>query len=137
MSNTSDIKIILASWGNWARQQDGLGFKSPSKMLINSAPEVDASEYVAGNRYDSDLFISDEKAMIVDRIVGTLLKAHEIEGHCLVLRYVHGKYPKQIAQDYLTEIKYGKNSQRTVSEYVAVKNIAFGEGFTSGYIANL
>ncbi|MGO3281546.1 MAG: antiterminator Q family protein [Psychrobacter sp.] len=137
MSNTSDIKIIIASWGNWARQQDGLGFKSPSKMLINSAPEVDSSDYGAGSRYDKDLFISDEKAMIVDRIIGTLLKAHNIEGECLVLRYVYGKYPKQIAQGYLTEIKYGKNSQRTVSEYVAVKNIAFGEGFCSGYIANL
>lgn len=137
MSNTSDIKIIIASWANWARQQDGLGFKSPSNMLINSAPEVDGREYGAGNRYDSDLFISDEKAMIVDRIVGTLLKAHEIEGHCLVLRYVHGKYPKQIAQDYLTEIKYGKGSHRTVSEYVAVKNIALAEGYISGFIANL
>lgn len=137
MSNTSDIRRIIMAWASWARQQDGLGFKSPSKMLINSAPEVDSSDYGVGARYDSDLFISDEKALIVDRIVGILLKAHNIEGECLVLRYVHGKYPKQIAQDYLTEIKYGKNSQRTVSEYVAVRHIAFAEGFISGYIANL
>lgn len=137
MSNTSDIRRILLAWASWARQQDGLGFKSPSKMLINSAPECDSSEHGVGARYDSDLFISDEKAMIVDRIVGTLLKAHEIEAQCLVLRYLHGQYPKQIAQGYLTEIKYGKGSHRTVSEYVAVKNIAFAEGFTSGYIANL
>ena len=137
MSSTSDIRRILLAWASWARQQDGLGFKSPSNMLINSAPEVDSSDYGAGARYDSDLFISDEKALIVDRIVGTLLKAHNIEGECLVLRYVHGKYPKQIAQGYLTEIKYGKGSQRTVSEYVAVKNIALAEGYISGYIANL
>ena len=137
MSNTSDIKRILLSWGNWARQQDGLGYKSPSKMLINAAPEVDTSEYGAGSRYDSDLFISDEKALIVDRIIGVLLKAHPVDGECLVLRYVHGKYPKQIAQGYLTEIKYGKDSHRTVSEYVAVRHIAAGEGFVSGFIANL
>lgn len=137
MSNTSDIRRILLAWANWARQQDGLGFKSPSKMLINSAPEVDSCDYGVGSRYDSDLFISDEKALIIDRIIGTLLKAHEIEGQCLVLRYLHGQYPKQIAQDYLTEIKYGKNSQRTVSEYVAVKNIALAEGYVSGFIANL
>ena len=137
MSNTSDIRRILLAWASWARQQDGLGFKSPSKMLINSAPEVDASEYGAGSRYDSDLFISDEKALIIDRIIGTLLKAHEIEGQCLVLRYLHGQYPKQIAQNYLTEIKYGKDSHRTVSEYVATKNIALAEGYVSGFIANL
>lgn len=137
MSNTSDIRRILLAWASWARQQDGLGFKSPSNMLINSAPEVDSSDYGAGARYDSDLFISDEKALIIDRIVGILLKCHPIDGECLVLRYVHGKYPKQIAQDYLTEIKYGKNSQRTVSEYVAVRHIAAGEGFVSGFIANL
>ena len=75
--------------------------------------------------------------MIIDRIVGTLLKAHNIEGECLVLRYLYGQYPKQIAQGYLTEIKYGKDSHRTVSEYVAVKNISFAEGYVSGYIANL
>ena len=137
MSNTSDIRRILLAWASWARQQDGLGFKSPSKMLINSAPEVDSSDYGVGARYDKDLFISDEKALIIDRIIGILLKAHPIDGHCLVLRYVNGKYPKQIAQDYLTEIKYGKNSQRTVSEYVAVRHIAAGEGFVSGFIANL
>ena len=137
MSNTSDIKRILLSWGNWARQQDGLGFKSPSKMLINSAPEVDSSEYGAGARYDSDLFISDEKAMIIDRIIGILVKAHEVEAQCLLMRYVDGKYPKQIAQGYLTDIKYGKDSHRTVSEYVAVKYISFAEGFVSGMIANM
>lgn len=137
MSNTSDIRRILLAWASWARQQDGLGFKSPSNMLINSAPEVDSCDYGVGARYDNDLFISDEKALVVDRIIGTLLKAHNIEGECLVLRYVHGKYPKQIAQGYLTEIKYGKGSQRTVSEYVAVKNIALAEGYVSGYIANL
>ena len=137
MSNTSDIKRIIMSWANWARQQDGLGFKSPSKMLINSAPEVDASDYNVGARYDSDLFISDEKALVIDRIIGILLKAHPIDGECLVLRYLHGQYPKQIAQDYLTDIKYGKNSHRTVSEYVAVRHIAFAEGFCSGFIANL
>lgn len=137
MSNTSDIRRILLAWANWARQQDGLGFKSPSKMLINSAPEVDSCDYGVGARYDNDLFISDEKALIVDRIIGTLLKAHEIEGQCLVLRYLHGQYPKQIAQNYLTEIKYGKDSHRTVSEYVATKNIALAEGYVSGFIANL
>ena len=137
MSNTSDIRRILLAWASWARQQDGLGFKSPSNMLINSAPEVDVSEYGAGSRYDSDLFISDEKALIIDRIIGILLKAHKVEGQCLVLRYLHGQYPKQIAQGYLTDIKYGKNSHRTVSEYVAVKYISFAEGFVSGYIANL
>ena len=137
MSNTSDIRRILLAWANWARQQDGLGFKSPSKMLINSAPEVDSCDYGVGSRYDSDLFISDEKALIIDRIIGTLLKAHEIEGQCLVLRYLHGQYPKQIAQNYLTEIKYGKDSHRTVSEYVATKNVALAEGYISGFIANL
>ena len=137
MSNTSDIRRILLAWASWARQQDGLGFKSPSKMLINSAPEVDSCDYGVGARYDKDLFISDEKALIIDRIIGILLKAHKVEAQCLLMRYVDGKYPKQIAQDYLTEIKYGKNSQRTVSEYVAVKYISFAEGFVSGFIANL
>lgn len=137
MSNTSDIRIILLAWASWARQQDGLGFKSPSKMLINSAPEVDSCDYGVGARYDSDLFISDEKALIIDRIIGILLKAHEVEARCLLMRYVDGKYPKQIAQDYLTDIKYGKDSHRTVSEYVAVKYISFAEGFVSGFIANL
>ena len=137
MSNTSDIRRILLAWASWARQQDGLGFKSPSKMLINSAPEIDSSDYGAGSRYDSDLFISDEKALIIDRIIGILVKAHEVEAQCLLMRYVDGKYPKQIAQGYLTDIKYGKNSHRTVSEYVAVKYISFAEGFVSGFIANL
>ena len=138
MSNNSDIKRILFAWARWAKENDSMGYGCPMANVIRQAPEVDPNDVgVRSSRFDSVDFISDEKAGIIDGFIGVLMRAHAIDGQCLVLKYLHGYYPKEIANGYLTDVKYGKGSHRKVSEYVAMRHIAFGEGFISGMIAGI
>lgn len=129
-----DIKELLLAWGAWCRDDHaGLDCKSPSEMIMRSAPHADATETAPVAHYQS-AHISDDMALRIDRIVLTLCKYKPVEGKCLRMRYIHGQYPEQIANTYLTELKYGKDSKRKVSKYKASEYIASAEGFILGRI---
>lgn len=129
-----DIKELLLAWGAWCRDDHmSLDCKSPSEMIMRSAPHAEVSETAPVTRYQSD-YISDDMALRIDRIVMTLCKYKPIEGKCLRLRYITGHYPEKIAATYLSELKYGKDSNRKVSKYKASEYIASAEGFILGRI---
>lgn len=124
-----DIKELLLAWGAWCRDDHmSLDCKSPSEMIMRSAPHAEVSETAPVTRYQSD-YISDDMALRIDRIVMTLCKYQPVEGKCLRLRYITGHYPEKIAGTYLTELKYGKGSKKKVSKYKASEYIASAEGF--------
>lgn len=129
-----DIKELLLAWGAWCRDDHmSLDCKSPSEMIMRSAPHAEASESSPVTRYQSD-YISDDMALMIDRIFATLCKYKPIEGKCLRLRYIDGHYPEKIAATYLSDLKYGKDSNRKVSKYKASEYIASAEGFILGRI---
>ena len=130
----NDIQEVLHAWGAWCRDDSmSLDCKSPSEMIMRSAPHAEASETATVTRCQSD-YISDDMALRIDRIVTVLLKYKPIEGKCLRMRYIQGKYPEHIAHTYLSELKYGKGSKRKVSKYKASEYIASAEGFVLGRI---
>lgn len=130
----TDIQQLLRAWGKWARQNaDELGYASPMEVIMRGAPECCKEDAVIHiGRYDDVEFISDDKALVLDRIVGNLCRIHPVEGECLRMKYVGGMTPERIAKNYLTKLE-GKN----VGKYKAVQYISAAEGFVDGYIANM
>lgn len=129
-----DIKDLLLAWGEWCRDDYmSLDCKSPSEMIMRSAPHAEVSESSPVASYQID-YISDDMALRIDRIVTVLCKYKPIEGRCLRMRYIDNKYPEHIASTYLSELKYGKDSKRRVSKYKASEYIASAEGFILGRI---
>lgn len=129
----SDIQSILRAWGKWSQvyHNHEMGYGQPMEAIMRGAPVADVGELRVA-RYDSADFISDDKALVVDRIVGNLCRIHPIAGQCLRLRYERGMTPDKIAKGYLSELE-GKS----VGRYKASQYIATAEGFVDGYIANM
>ena len=72
-----DVKVLLAAWGQWTRDnQDSGNCKSPSQMLINSAP-VNDSDVKRYARYADCEHIDDDTALQVERAVTALKKYSE------------------------------------------------------------
>jgi len=132
-----DIKELLESYGAWCRaDSNNLDCKSPSEMIMRSAPHAEVSETSPVTRCQAD-YISDDMALKIDRIVGLLIDYKPLEGECLRLRYIKGQYPEEIAQTYLSDLKYGKGSKRKVGKYKASEYIASAEGFVLGCILDM
>lgn len=124
-----DIKDKLRAYGKWCRQDShGLGCKSPSEMIMKSAPHADAVELRIA-RYDDTQHMTDDEAMKIDRIIVALLRHAPITANCLKRRYIELHTAEEIAHKYLTPIKYGKDDKRKVSKHVANQYISKAEGF--------
>lgn len=131
----NDIKALLRSWGSWARQDGSkdLGYGEPMSAVMRQAPERCPDDVAVGfKRYDNAEFMSDEEALIMDRIVGRLCRVHPIEGQCLRLKYVAGRTVEEIGYGYLSSIEGKKVGKLKAAQYVAT-----AEGFVSGYIDNM
>lgn len=124
-----DIQDVLRAYGAWCRDDHmGLDCKSPSEMIMRSAPHAEVNETSPVTSYQTT-YISDDMALLIDSIISVLCRYKPIEGKCLRMRYIDGKYPEYIAHTYLSELKYGKGSNRKVSKYKASEYIAGAEGF--------
>ena len=134
MKQENDICRILSAWGKWAREGagDSLGYGEPMVAIMRGAPCVDADDLVGVKRYDDANFISDDNALVIDRIGTVLCKMHPVDGECLRLKYERGLSSKAIAQGYLSELRGKKVSEHTARQYVAR-----GIGFVDGYLVNL
>lgn len=132
----SDITKLLSAWGKWARQHsDSLGYGQPMDAIMRGAPFMDADDLVVGvRRYDDADFITDEKALVIDRMVGVLCQVRPVDGKCLRLKYERGLEAKAIAHGYLTELKYGATDGQKVDERKASQHIAGAEGFIDGML---
>lgn len=130
----NDIQEVLRAYGAWCRDDHmSLDCKSPSEMIMRSAPHAEASETSPVTRCQSD-YISDDMALRINHIMSILVDYKPIEAECLKLKYIDGKYPEEIAHTYLSKLKYGKGSNRKVSKYKASEYIASAEGFILGRI---
>lgn len=114
----SDIKELLKSWGNWANDhQDDLGCKSPSEMLIKSAPHADSSDKPV-KRVLAD-YISDEDALMVDKAVGKLARHSVLLWAVLRLHYQYGWSVRKIAIEHLSELEYPCGTKQSTSYSVS------------------
>jgi hypothetical protein len=125
----TDIKALLAAYGNWCNNNnDNLTCKSPSELIMQSAPHADASELRVA-KYDSAGFITDDLALQIDGLMLELITYSPIIGECLKRKYIKGQSPEHIAHKYLTRLKYADGSTRKVSKHKASEYLAHGEGF--------
>ena len=129
-----EVRKLLRSWGDWSnKDKDNLGYGEPMDAIMRGAPEACKEDNsLASKRYDHADFISDDEALIVDRIVRRLLAVHPVEGKCLKLKYVNRLDADAIAKGYLT-----RQSDKNVGKYKAAQYLATAEGFISGYIDNM
>jgi len=98
-----DIKELLEAYGAWCRaDSNNLDCKSPSEMIMRSAPHADASETSPVTRCQAD-YISDDMALKIDRIVGDLESHNELPS--VVLDYaIETDNTKLIHQSVLCEV---------------------------------
>ena len=128
-----DIQDVLRAWAAWVNDSSqSMGCKSPSQMLINSAPFCDSESERAAKYLDYDP-ISDSQALKIDRIVALISKHAPAHAQCLVLKYVRGQTAKKTAQGYLTAFLYG-DSGKQAGEHRVREYIAHTEGLIMGML---
>ena len=125
-----EVQNLLASWGHWVLADGtGLGYTSPMAMLMRG-------HVVEKSKPRTAMFITDDEALKVERLVTILCEHKPLEGKILLLKYVERMSASSIAKYYLTPLKYGKDSDKQVSSYQAAQHLARAEGFITGLILN-
>lgn len=114
----SDIENKLRAWGAWASDNKvGLNCKSPSLMLIKSAPHQ-CKDSVKGSKHSVAPFITDEDALIVDRAMGDLMR-HSVHLYAIVyLHFVKDWAVHRIATDYWSDFEYPCKSKKATTYHV-------------------
>lgn len=131
--NELDIKELLSAWGEWANDHhDSLGCKSPSQMLMKSAPFADTNEKPPKSVQVA--YISDEQALMIDKAVGKLARHSVLLWAVLRLRYQFGWSIRRIAKDHLTPLEYPDDKQKTVHHTIAEKLLERAVGIIEGAI---
>ena len=130
-----DIKEMLLAWGDWANDHvDSLGCKSPSQMLMISAPFADASEKPV--RRSQVVYISDEHALMVDKAVGKLARHSVLLWAVLRLHYQFNWSIRRIAKEHLSPLEYPNDENKKVHHTVAERLIERAVGFIEGAMLN-
>lgn len=127
-----DIQDVLRAWGAWSRDFGNQGCSSPSQMLINSAPFCDNESERQAKYLDYDP-ITDNQALKIDRILALIKKHAPAHAQCVILKYVYGEIPKNIARGYLTTFLYGDSGKRA-GEHRVREYIAHTEGLIMGML---
>lgn len=121
-----EIQGLLESWGQWVLADgNGLGYKSPMAMLMRG-------QVVEKRKPRTTIFITDDEALKIERVITKLCKFKPLEGEVLKLKYIERMSANAIAKHYLTSIKYGNDNAKKVSSYQASQLIANAEGFVAG-----
>lgn len=132
----SDIKDLLLAWGAWANDHhDSLGCKSPSDMLMRSAPFADANE--KPSKGVQVAHISDENALMVDKAVGKLARHSVLLWAVLRLHYQFGWSIRRIAKEHLTPLEYPNDKEKKVAVYHVKPLLAEAMGFVSGALSEV
>lgn len=131
----SDIKDLLLAWGAWANDHhDSLSCKSPSDMLMRSAPFADANEKPSKGVHVA--YISDENALMVDKAVGKLARHSVLLWAVLRLHYQFGWSIRRIAKEHLTPIEYPNDKEKKVHHTVAAQLLERAVGVIEGAMLN-
>lgn len=132
----TDLSIteLLFAYGAWVSDDNNeLGCKSPSLMLIKSAPKLCKDSVKASKRRVVD-FISDDEALAVDRAMNKLMR-HSVHLHNIVAYYfIYNYSERKIAKDYWSQFEY-PNSDKEAGVYHVKPLLTQGIGFISGALA--
>ena len=104
---THQIEDALFGWGDWARDDAGLGY--PKVSTIHRF-RVDGGQSGVGLRINGDHYPLAEK---VDSAVGRLSRVHPLEGEIVKLTYVH----KMNAGRVGSALKIGRGQVRERLKY--------------------
>lgn len=80
-------------------------------------------------------YITDD-ALIIERYVTKLCQYRPFEGKILRLRYIDQMSDLAIVREYLTPLKYGKDSEKKVGSQQATNYISHAESFITGLMIN-
>lgn len=133
----SDLSItdLLFAYGAWVSDDNNeLGCKSPSLMLIKSAPKL-CKDSVKAPSKRVVAHITDDEALAVDRAMKLLRERHLVLYHVVRYYFIYNWTVLDIAVDYLTILEYGKDSKKKLSSYHAKPLLTEGMGFISGALA--
>ena len=121
---TDDIKEKLEAWGHWANDHgDSLDCKSPSAMLMRSAPFSDKADIPRIGAHSG--YISDDDALMIDRAVGRLARHSVLLWSFIIKHYQYGMSVRQLAREH-------KCTAHKIKAY-----IERAIGFIDGCLANI
>lgn len=133
----SDLSIteLLFAYGAWVNDNpESLGFKSPSLMLMRSAPKVCEDDKPPKRAQVS--FISDDDALAIDRAMNALANdsLHNYYLYRIIDCYFVGGWSYgRISKDYWSAIEYPCGTKE-VAKYHIKAMVAAGAGFINGYL---
>lgn len=132
MIDSIDVHNLLDAWGQWVLADgNGLGYSSPMAAIMRGYVVEPSSRKTRFTRH-----ITDDDALIIERYVTRLCQCRPFEGKILRLKYVDRMGDNTIAREYLTPLKYGKDSTKQVSAAKAASFIAHAEGVITGMMIN-
>lgn len=134
----SDLSIteLLFAYGAWVSDDNNeLGCKSPSLMLIKSAPKLCKDSVKAASRR-TVAFISDDDALTIDKAMNAL-KNESLHTYYLYrildCYFIGGWSYKRISEDYWSAIEYPCGTKQ-VAQYHIKAMVAEGCGSINGYL---
>lgn len=134
----SDLSItdLLFAYGAWVSDDNNeLGCKSPSLMLIKSAPKLCKDSVKPSNRR-TVAFISDCDALAIDRAMNAL-KSDSLHTYYLYrildCYFIGGWSYSRISKDYWSAIEYPCGTKE-VAQYHIKALISEGMGSINGYL---
>ena len=134
----SDLSItdLMFAYGAWVNDDNSdLGCKSPSLMLIKSAPKQ-CKDSVKPSSRRTVSYISDEDALAIDRAMKAL-KNDSLHNYYLYriidCYFVGGWSYSRISKEYWSAIEYPCGTKE-VAQYHIKAMVAAGAGFINGYL---
>ena len=116
----SDLSItdLMFAYGAWVNDNNSdLGCKSPSLMLIKSAPKL-CKDSVKPSSRRTVSYISDEDALAVDRAMNELVN-HSVHLHNIITyHFVYNWSVKKIADDYWSQFEYPCGKRKATNYHV-------------------
>ena len=134
----SDLSItdLLFAYGAWVSDDNNdLGCKSPSLMLMRSAPHQCKDSVKAASRR-TVAFISDDDALAIDRAMKALASdsLHNYYLYRIIDYYFVGGWSySRISKEYWSAIEYPCETKE-VAQYHIKAMVAAGAGFINGYL---
>lgn len=133
---TENITELLTAYGHWCRDDNNeLGCKSPSLMLMKSAPKLCKDSVKASSRR-TVAFISDDDALAIDRAMKALMtdSLHTYYLYRILDCYFIGGWSyNRISKDYWSAIEYPCGTKE-VAQYHIKALISEGMGSINGYL---
>lgn len=133
----SDLSItdLLFAYGQWVNDDNNeLGCKSPSLMLMRSAPKQCKDDKPPKRAQVS--FISDDDALAIDRAMNALASdsLHNYYLYRIIDCYFIGGWSySRISKEYWSAIEYPCGTKE-VAQYHIKAMVAAGAGFINGYL---